>query len=497
MNTLHSAPGTSHEDGHRSAPPKKLHILLVDDDADDHMIIGDLLRETMADRVHLDWEPHYEQAKDKIRKGEHDAYLVDYRLGAKTGLDLIRECGDMGNPAPFILLTGYGDHDVDLEAMKSGVSDFLIKAQLNASMLERSIRYSINHAEAIETLREREESLRSLFDAAFEGIFVLAEDGRILDANSTAGTIFGCRPNEMIGGFLQDMLIDPEPLIATENARQALGRRCLDGGVVHLELHSKPYRFRGRACILTACRDISERVQMEAQIFQQDRLASIGLLASSLAHEIGTPLGVIRGRAELLGMKAGSDPLVNDNVAIIVSQIDRVSKLIRSLLNLARGDKAAHLAPFDPQEAITGVMDLMRHEFSHVDVKIRNELPPGMLVSAIGGPLHQVFLNLFVNSLHAIRTEIQSGKNKDHHLRIFAVDLGDRWEIGVEDSGCGISKTNLKKLFTPFFTTKDFGVGTGLGLATSYRILEAWGGNIRAESEEGKGATFYLSLKKA
>lgn len=477
-------------------PTKMIHILLVDDDEDDRLIILDLLKETMSDRVRLDWEPNYEKAKNRIAEGGHDAYLIDYRLGERNGLDLIREAANDTNSAPFILLTGYGDLDVDLEAMKSGVSDFLVKAQLTAPMLERSIRYSIQHANSIETLREREESLRGLFDAAFEGIFVLAEDGRILDANSTAGSIFGCPPSDMIGGFLQDLLFESEPLVANERARQVLGKRP-DETPIHLEVHSKPYRFRGRACVLTACRDISERVQMEAQILQQDRLASIGLLASSLAHEIGTPLGVIRGRAELLGMKAGSDPVVRDNVNIIVTQIDRVSSLIRSLLNLARGEKATQLASLNPRDAIDGVMDLMRHEFGKAGVEIINELPTDIHVLAIAGSLHQVFLNLFVNSLHAIRSEIQAGRQKRHFLRVFAIDGGDRWEIAVEDSGCGISKTNLKRLFTPFFTTKDFGVGTGLGLVTSYRILEAWGGGIRAESEEGQGATFFVSLKKA
>lgn len=472
----------------------QIRVLLIDDDEDDRAIIQTFLHESMGKRCTLDWEPNYAEAKRLIGKGVHDVYLVDYRLGEKTGLDLVRESSGDGNPAPFILLTGYGDMDVDIAAMKSGVSDFLVKAQLTSQLLERSIRYSMAHANSIETLREREEGLRSLFDAAFEGIFVLSEDGRILDVNSTAATIFGCTPQDMTGGFLQDSFIESEPIAASDSARQVLARK-FDGGTVHLEVHSKPYRLLGRNCILTACRDISERVLMEAQILQQDRLASIGFLASSLAHEIGTPLGVIRGRAELLGMKSGSDPIVKENVDIIVNQIDRVSKLIRSLLNLARGEKASALAAIDPKDVVIGVLDLMRHEFAKIRVDVINELPNGMQALAVAGPLHQVFLNLFVNSLHAMQSAQSVAPGHQHRLRIFAAGGNGHWEIGVEDTGAGISKANLKRLFTPFFTTKDFGVGTGLGLATSYRILESWGGGIRVESEEGKGATFFVTLK--
>ncbi len=473
---------------------KTIRVLLVDDDDDDRLIIRDLLVESMGKNVVLDWESGYETAKSRISDGVHDAYLIDYRLGPQTGLDLVREASREGNPAPFILLTGHGDLDVDMAALKSGVADFLVKTQLTAQVLERSIRYSMEHATAMEALREREESLRSLFDAAFEGIFVLDEDGRVLDVNSTAAQIFAGDPAEMIGSFLQDSLIDAEPLAAAERSHQVLARR-FDGGTVHLDIYTKPYRFRGRPAVLTACRDISQRVQMEAQILQQDRLASIGFLASSLAHEIGTPLGVIRGRAELLGMKAGGEPVVRENVDVIVAQIDRVSQLIRSLLNLARGDKAAELAPLEPRQMISSVMSLMRHEFSKAGIEIVKELPEDLRVLAAPGPLHQVFLNLFVNALHSMQAEIRTGRPKAHRLRVFAKPGDGVVEIGVEDTGAGISKANHKRLFTPFFTTKDIGVGTGLGLATSYRIVEAWGGSIRAESEEGKGATFFVTLK--
>lgn len=224
----------------------------------------------------------------------------------------------------------------------------------------------------------------------------------------------------------------------------------------------------------------------------------MGLLASSLAHEIGTPLGVIRGRAEYLELQVKDDPNLHKHVEVIISQIDRVSKLIRSLLNLARGDQMKSAGQVFLSDVVSEVIELMGHELRRYDIEIKNELPAGIpvKVSAEAGPLHQVLLNLLVNSVHAIDTAVKSGRVNGHYIRIALKDLGKNWSICVEDTGCGISEKNMKNLFKPFFTTKDIGVGTGLGLATSYRIVESWGGNFHVKSVEGKGSEFDIVLPK-
>jgi PAS domain S-box-containing protein len=237
-------------------------------------------------------------------------------------------------------------------------------------------------------------------------------------------------------------------------------------------------------------------VDREAQILMQDRLASVGLLASSLAHEIGTPLGVIRGRAEYLEMKLRDNPEAIKTASVIISQIDRVSKLIRSLLNLARGDNARHIENVSPREILSELNDLIGHDFRKLGVEWSLDISPEAKVRAEFGALHQVFLNLLVNSLHAIETASKNGR-QENFMKITCEDRNDFWAIVLADSGCGISEKNLKRLFQPFFTTKDIGKGTGLGLATSYRIVESWGGKIEVASSEQKGSTFTVLLPKA
>jgi two-component system sensor histidine kinase/response regulator len=369
---------------------KVIRILLVDDDPDDQVMLVDLLAQVRVQKYGVDWASSYSIGLEKLLSfTSYDACFLDFQLGSHTGIDLLREAVSQGCKIPIIMLTGYGEPEVDLEAMREGAADYLVKDEVSPLLLERTIRYAIHRAK----------SRQEIFDR-------------------------------------------------------------------------------------------------EAQIVMQERLASVGLLASSLAHEIGTPLGVIRGRAEYLEMKLRDNAEAVKTSTVIISQIDRVSKLIRSLLNLARGEIRKPVEPVGVNEVFAELTDLMGHDLRTCEVVVSSAVPDDLRVKAEPGPLHQVLLNLLVNSLHAIQTATLTGR-RDHFIRLRAEDRGAFWGILLEDSGCGISPVNLKKLFLPFFTTKDIGSGTGLGLATSYRIVESWGGRIDVHSEEGRGSSFTLVLPKA
>ncbi len=137
-------------------PKPHVNILLIDDDEDDYLITKDMLSELGSKYFSLEWVDDYVTALQRIKEGQHDVYLVDYRLGGYNGLDLIKEAIAEGCTAPLILLTGLEDREVDIEAMKSGASDYLVKGQINAPLLERSIRYSIAHAQMLKALKEGE-----------------------------------------------------------------------------------------------------------------------------------------------------------------------------------------------------------------------------------------------------------------------------------------------------------------------------------------------------
>lgn len=140
----------------------QVRVLLVEDDRDDYVLVQNLLAEIAPSRYVLAWEQSYDAALKMLANGAHDVCLLDYCLGARTGLDLLHEAVQKGCKAPIILLTGQGAYELDLEAMRSGAADYLVKSQINAPLLDRSIRYAIERKRTEEELRQSHQQLRAL-----------------------------------------------------------------------------------------------------------------------------------------------------------------------------------------------------------------------------------------------------------------------------------------------------------------------------------------------
>jgi two-component sensor histidine kinase/FixJ family two-component response regulator len=148
-------PATGELAGEARVESAPVRVLLVEDDADDYTLTRDMLSESDGKRFHLDWVATYDAALEQIRRQEHDVYLLDYRLGERNGLELLREAVRLGARAPMILITGQDDRTVDMEAMRAGAADYVIKEHLDAPLLERSIRYAIEHKRTEEELERR------------------------------------------------------------------------------------------------------------------------------------------------------------------------------------------------------------------------------------------------------------------------------------------------------------------------------------------------------
>src|SRR5690606_20639355 len=148
------------------------------------------LSESSYFQFSVTWESSITEARNKILSKEYDACLVDYRLGGSTGLDLIHFVKQSGIRIPVILLTGQGDQQVDLEAMRYGAADYLLKGELNAQTLERSIRYALSHAEAIKELDDKERRYRSLFERSIDPIFLADDNFKFTDVNASMLALF-------------------------------------------------------------------------------------------------------------------------------------------------------------------------------------------------------------------------------------------------------------------------------------------------------------------
>lgn len=344
-----------------------------------------------------------------------------------------------------------------------------------------------------------------------EAIMITDVDGLLVYVNPAWSKVYGFSLDEALGkspkllhsGHQDDefyrrmweQIRDP----AIGHWKGELINKAKDGTLVPVLLTITGYRSQDLGDIsgfMGIAVDLTAQKELESKIAHQDRLASVGMLASGLAHEIGTPLGVIRGRAELIEMHE-SDPELKSSVRIITSEIDRISKLIRSLLRVSRSFSDVHIDDVLVANVIQEVLALVGQNLRDEHIAVQIDIPAGLKVRADFSRMQQVLLNLIMNSIHAVRKAQVLGRTEGHFLK-FSHDLDEgKVRICVEDSGCGIPPENMKKLFRPFFTTKDIGEGTGLGLAIVSQLVREMAGQISVQSKVGVGTVFSVELLEA
>jgi two-component system nitrogen regulation sensor histidine kinase GlnL len=243
-------------------------------------------------------------------------------------------------------------------------------------------------------------------------------------------------------------------------------------------------------------RNIKHRKELEEDLKQADRLALLGTLAAGLAHEIRNPLGGIKGAAQLLRRAIEGDPSLCAYTDIMIRESDRVNQLIEQLLDLSRPCQL-NFAPINIHEVLDEVLLLEAQSAPEKTVTVRKRFDPSLpAIKGDRAQLTQVFLNLLKNAYQAMGNGgsliLSSRLETDFHIRAQGRSRSRFIWVDINDNGSGIKEEDLPHIFSPFFTTKNS--GTGLGLATCYRIINEHGGMIRVDSVEGKGTTFKVGL---
>jgi two-component system, NtrC family, sensor histidine kinase HydH len=239
------------------------------------------------------------------------------------------------------------------------------------------------------------------------------------------------------------------------------------------------------AAFLLVIEDHSNLYDLESQLIRAEKLATVGVLAAGIAHEVGTPLGIIRGRAQHLLKKLPAEDVAAPALRTIVEQIDRVTRTIRQLLDFSRRRPAVQPGAVELGPVVAAVVELTRHRFDEggmdLEVAIAGDVPP---VAADADQLQQVILNLLMNARDAC---VEGG-----HVRLRATYDRQDWErvtIEISDNGVGIAASDQQAVFDPFYTTKQQGEGTGLGLTIAADLVKAHGGQIHLASQPGRGTT--------
>ncbi len=252
-------------------------------------------------------------------------------------------------------------------------------------------------------------------------------------------------------------------------------------------LVTRKFQVVGRLVIMD---DITERVDLEGQLSQADKLSSIGLLAAGVAHEVNTPLAVISSYTQMLAKHLQGDPQKSGLLEKVTRQTLRGSEIVNNLLNFSR-TSGTEFTDVDVNKVITDTLALLEHQFKTAKVQVHSDLTPG-ISSILGnqGRLQQVFLNLFLNAKDAM-----AGGGT---LNV-STSNGEFVSVRVSDTGSGIAPEHIQRIYDPFFTTKTApqagqSRGTGLGLSVTYGIIQEHAGKIRVESSPGSGTTFALDF---
>ena len=472
-------------------------ILVIDDDEDDFFITSDYIRRIKDAEFQIDWCYRYPDALENIRNRKYDLYFIDYYLGAKTGLQLIKEASSFNVEEPMILLTGKGNQSIDLESMQAGAMDYLVKSDLNEEKIERCIRYSLERASSLKALRANERKYRTLFEKSKDSVFICDQQLKFLDINEATTDLLELSKEELLNRSLYHFMDEHDRLIVQrslenigeigDHEMEITAEEGQEKKTCILSLNTE-FNPEGTVNINGMLHDITHLKKAEKATLQAEKLAAAGRLVQTLAHEVRNPLNNINLAVEQLAHEI--DPAADAQIYmdIVHRNSKRIGDIITELLNSSRPAEMAMqriTLQFIVDESIAAALD--RITLQKIKLQVRYCDDPAYIA---GDPqkLKIAFLNIIINAIEAMNEE--TGQ-----LQIFIDNDFQRHTVRISDNGAGISEENLSRLFEPYFTSKRNGLG--LGLAATLNILQSHKAHIDVTSALGKGTNFTISFPKA
>jgi PAS domain S-box-containing protein len=505
--------------------PGSLRLLVIEDTEEDYILLTRELRRLgyVPDTLRVYTAETVEEA---IKSG-WDIVISDWSMPTLNGLDAYRIVRASDPDVPFIIVSGTIGEDVAVDALRAGVDDFMVKGRFarlgpaierarNSAALRRRQRAADLELERQRRETERSERLlRIVLDSVPDGVIVVNREGTLLTTNPAARQLLGLASDASFDVLLASWHVfradrvtpvtrDELPLVRAlageiVDREQLVLQRIQDGTSHQLSVSARPLQDpTGSSGAIAVFRDVSREIATQEQLMISDRMASVGLLAAGVAHEINNPLAAVTANIDMLasslppgGIKAEDTVELREMAEDARVAADRVRQIVRDLKIFSRhedsGDKAV-----DIRRTLESTLRMAWNEIRH-RAKLVKELPETPLVRGSESRLGQVFLNLLVNAAQAI----PEGSADKHMIRVSTRLEGNHVVVEVGDTGAGMSAETQRRLFTPFFTTKPQGEGTGLGLAISYRIVTNLGGTIDVTSAPQRGTTFRVRLPVA
>lgn len=373
-------------------------------------------------------------------------------------------------------------------------------------------------------LEKSERKYLAIFKNIPNPVFVLDEGSlAILDCNESVKPVYGFDRAELLGAsFLSLFPEDDRETYRVKLRQKSLHDRvsnvAKDGRRLFVTVRLSPSEYGGQKVLLVTTSDMTKRLETEQQLIQASKMATLGEMATGMAHELNQPLSVIKTASSFIRRKIDrGEELARDILATLSEEIDghvdRASKIINHLREFGRKPEMK-LEPVDAGGILKRALDIFSQQLKLREIEVVQDIAPDLPpVMADAGRLEQVFINMLINARDAIeeKWEGKAGRQgggaacaiagaeapspaEPKRITLAAHVTQGCVRVEIADTGCGIPPGVREKIFEPFFTTKRVGKGTGLGLSISYGIIQDCGGAIRAESEPGHGTRFVIDL---
>ncbi len=373
------------------------------------------------------------------------------------------------------------------------------------------INLDITHRKQLEDrLEKSERKYHEIFNNIPNPVFVLdAETLEIRDCNISVQTVYGYDRRDIIHRSFLDLFHEEDrtlwasriKTVGTINQAKHIHK---SGQTIFVDIWISPAEYPGRRALLVTTSDITKRLETEQQLIQASKMATLGEMATGVAHELNQPLAVIKTASSFFMKKIKKKEPIADHILFTMSEeidshVDRATKIISHMREFGR--KSDHkVGLIQLNEVLTRTFEIFSQQLKvrgiEVSWDLDRDLPP---VQADADRLEQVFINLLINARDAIedRWQIEPGEKPDKRITLHTRTAGAAVVVEVQDTGTGVPKAIAGKIFEPFFTTKEVGKGTGLGLSISYQIVQDFGGKIQVREAKGGGACFVITFSAA
>lgn len=398
-----------------------------------------------------------------------------------------------GNPTHWIVKTS---------PIRSEAGEIVAAMEMNLDITHRK--------QLEEDLQRSEKKYHDIFNNIRNPIFVLDADTlEIIDCNHSVRSVYGYAKNEIIQRSFLALFNDDEQNRYSEELKtlsviNQVKQIRKDGTAIFVDLWISPSEYPGKNVLLVTTSDITERLETEQQLIQASKMATLGEMATGVAHELNQPLAVIKTASSFFMRKVNKQEPINDEILYTMSEeidshVDRATKIINHMRQFGRmSDQKLDKIQLNAVLGKSFEIFSQQLKVRGIDVvwELQQDLPR---IVADVDRMEQVFINLLINARDAIEEKWQAASSQkgDKKITLRTLSKRNRVVVEVQDTGMGISKSISEKIFEPFFTTKEVGKGTGLGLSISYRIVQDFGGHIRVISREGEGATFIITFPAA